>query len=57
MIQRVIAAVREICETVGFGAVTIVIEKGRPRFIETGVRQWLEPRVEGPPVRIKTNMA
>lgn len=57
MVQRVIAAVREVCETVGFGSVTIVIEKGRPRFIEAGKREWLEQREGAPPGWVKAVMA
>ena len=38
MLRRVVAKVHEVCETVGFGSVTIVIEKGRPRWIEAGTR-------------------
>ena len=49
MLRRVVAKVHEVCETVGFGSVTIVIEKGRPRWIEAGTREWLEQREGAPP--------
>jgi len=49
MIARVVSEVERIARGVGFGQVTIVIEKGRPRWIEAGTREWLEPR-EGVPL-------
>jgi hypothetical protein len=56
MLRRVVAKVHEVCETVGFGSVTIVIEKGRPRWIEAGTREWLEQREGAPPGRVKSEM-
>jgi hypothetical protein len=47
MIARVVSEVERIARSVGFGQVTIVIEKGRPRWIEAGTREWLEPRGSG----------
>ena len=44
VIARVVSEVERIARGVGFGQVTIVIEKGRPRWIEAGMREWLEPR-------------
>jgi hypothetical protein len=49
VIARVVSEVERIARGVGFGQVTIVIEKGRPRWIEAGTREWLEPR-EGVPL-------
>jgi len=37
--------------------VTIVIEKGRPRWLEAGTREWLELREGAPPGRVSSNMA
>ena len=36
MIARVVSEVERNARSVGFGQVTIVIEKGRPRWIESG---------------------
>jgi hypothetical protein len=58
MIARVVSEVERIARGVGFGQVTIVIKKGRPRWIEAGTREWLEPR-EGVPlgwVRLEMQM-
>jgi hypothetical protein len=49
IIARVVSEVERIARGVGFGQVTIVIEKGRPRWLEAGTREWLEPR-EGAPL-------
>ena len=53
MIARVVSEVERIARGVGFGQVTIVIEKGRPRWIEAGTREWLEPREGAPPGRVR----
>jgi hypothetical protein len=57
MIARVVNEVERIARGVGFGQVTIIIEKGRPRWIEAGTREWLEPREGAPPGRVSSNMA
>jgi len=57
MIARVVSEVERIARGVGFGQVTIVIEKGRPRWLEAGTREWLEPRAGAPPGRVSSNMA
>jgi len=57
MIARVVSEVERIARGVGFGQVTIVIEKGRPRWLEAGTREWLEPRAGAPPGRVRPNMA
>ena len=44
IIARVVSEVERIARGVGFGQVTIVIEKGRPRWIEAGTREWLTSR-------------
>ena len=56
MIARVVSEVERIARGVGFGQVTIVIEKGRPRWIEAGTREWLEPREGAPPGRVRSEM-
>jgi hypothetical protein len=56
MIARVVSEVERIARGVGFGQVTIVIEKGRPRWIEAGTREWLEPREGAPPGRIRSEL-
>jgi hypothetical protein len=56
MIARVVNEVERIARGVGFGQVTIVIEKGRPRWLEAGTREWLEPRDGAPPGRIRPEM-
>ena len=43
-IASVVSEVERIARSVGFGQVTIVIEKGRPRWLEAGTREWFEPR-------------
>jgi len=57
MVARVVAEVGRIVRGVGFGQVTIVIEKGRPRWIEAGTCKWLEQREGAPPGRVRTDMA
>ena len=57
MIARVVSEVERIARGVGFGQVTIVIEKGRPRWLEAGTREWLEQREGAPPGRVSSNMA
>ena len=57
MIARVVSEVERIVRGVGFGQVTIVIEKGRPRWIEAGTREWLEQRQGTPPGRARAEMA
>jgi hypothetical protein len=52
-----VSEVERIARSVGFGQVTIVIEKGRPRWIEAGTREWLERREGAPPERVRTEMA
>ena len=49
MIARVVSEVERIARGVGFGQVTIVIEKGRPRWLEAGTREWLTARARGAP--------
>jgi hypothetical protein len=56
MIARVVSEVERIARGVGFGQVTIVIEKGRPRWLEAGTREWLEPREGAPPGRVRSEM-
>jgi hypothetical protein len=56
MIARVVSEVERIARGVGFGQVTIVIEKGRPRWLEAGTRAWLEPRAGAPPGRVRSEM-
>jgi hypothetical protein len=56
VIARVVSEVERIARGVGFGQVTIVIEKGRPRWIEAGAREWLEPREGAPPGRVRPEM-
>ena len=56
VIARVVSEVERIARGVGFGQVTIVIEKGRPRWIEAGTREWLEPREGAPPGRVRSEM-
>ena len=56
MIARVVSEVERIGHGVGFGQVTIVIEKGRPRWLEAGTRKWLEPREGAPPGRVVSDM-
>ena len=56
MIARVVSEVERIARGVGFGQVTIVIEKGRPRWIEAGTREWLEQREGAPPGRVRSEM-
>jgi hypothetical protein len=56
MIARVISEVERIARGVGFGQVTIVIEKGRPRWLEAGTREWLEQREGAPPGRVRSEM-
>ena len=41
---------------VGFGQVTVVIEKGRPRWIEAGTRERFKPREGAPPGRVRSEM-
>ena len=55
MIARVVSEVERIARGVGFGQVTIVIEKGRPRWIEAGTANgWSS---EGaPPGRVRSEM-
>ena len=52
VIARVVSEVERIARGVGFGQVTIVIEKGRPRWLEAGTREWLEQREGAPPGRV-----
>jgi hypothetical protein len=56
IIARVVSEVERIARGVGFGQVTIVIEKGRPRWLEAGTREWLEPREGAPPGRIRSEL-
>ena len=56
MIARVVSEVERIARGVGFGQVTIVIEKGRPRWLEAGTREWLEPREGAPPGRVRSEL-
>jgi hypothetical protein len=56
IIARVVSEVERIARGVGFGQVTIVIEKGRPRWIEADTREWLEPREGAPPGRVRPEM-
>ena len=56
MIARVVSAVERIARGVGFGQVTIVIEQGRPRWIEVATREWLQQREGAPPGRIQSEM-
>jgi hypothetical protein len=56
MIARVVSEVERIARGVGFGQVTIVIEKGRPRWLEAGTREWLEPRDGAPPGRVRPEL-
>jgi hypothetical protein len=56
MIARVVSEVERIARSVGFGQVTIVIEKGRPRWLEAGTREWLEPREGAPSGRVRPEM-
>ena len=55
-IARVVSEVERIARGVGFGQVMIVIEEGRPRWIEAGTREWLEPREGAPPGRVRSEM-
>ena len=46
MIARVVSEVERIARGVGFGQVTIVIEKGWPRWLEAGTANgWSRARV------------
>jgi hypothetical protein len=45
-----------IARGVGFGQVTVVIEKGRPRWIEAGTRERFKPREGAPPGRVRSEM-
>ena len=56
VIARVVSEVERIARGVGFGQVTIVIEKGRPCWIEAGTREWLEPREGAPSGRVRPEM-
>jgi len=56
MIARVVSEVERIARGVGFGQVTIVIEKGQPRWIEAGTREWLQQREGAPPGRVVSDM-
>jgi hypothetical protein len=56
VIPRVVSEVERIARSVGFGQVTIVLEKGRPRWLEAGTRAWLEPREGAPPGRVRPEM-
>jgi len=56
MIARVVSGVERIARGVGFGQVPIVIEKRRPRWIEAGTREWLEPREGAPPSQVRSEM-
>ena len=56
VIARVLSEVERIARGVGFGQVTIVIEKGRPRWIEAGTREWLEQREGAPPGRVRSEL-
>jgi hypothetical protein len=51
-----VSEVERIARSVGFGQVTIVIEKGRPRWLEAGTREWLEPREGAPPGRVRSEL-
>jgi hypothetical protein len=55
-IASVVSEVERIARSVGFGQVTIVIEKGRPRWLEAGTRAWLKPREGAPPGRVRPEM-
>ena len=56
MIAHSASEVERIARGVGFGQVTIVIEKGRPRWLEAGTREWLDPLDGAPSGRVRSEM-
>jgi hypothetical protein len=51
MISLILEEVRRVCAQPGFGEVTVVIAKGRPRWLRVSRETWLEERTQGPPGR------